>query len=247
MPRSPEDNQQLKDARRTDILRAATRVFAKKGFAETKISDVAKEAGLSHGLVYHYFENKDAVFQAILEDKLAHSRRVMEEDDSLPGGPLDRMRASVANWLERVQEDPAMALVITQALVTNALTPESRSMMREHMREAFESATERIAEGQRRGEIGTHASPSELATFLMCFMRGLSFMMLFDYGPSFSIPRVDTLLRVMLPDSELRGLSAATSSPRPRRHAARVARIATAAAPASKKTKKKAPARKAAR
>jgi AcrR family transcriptional regulator len=227
MPRSPEDNQQLKDARRIAILRAATRVFAKKGFANTKISDLAKEAGLSHGLVYHYFENKDAVFQAILEDKLESSRAMMKEDDSLPGTALDRMRTSIANWLERVQQDPDMAHVITQGLVSNALTEETRSMMRSYMREGYQNATLRIAQGQERGEIGTHATAGQLATLLLCFMRGLSFMTNFDYGIRFEVPSVDTLVRIMLPSSQLAtppGTIDASATAAPQKRAARVTR-----------------------
>lgn len=241
MPRSPEDNQQLKDARRVDILRAATRVFAKKGFAETKISDVAKEAGLSHGLVYHYFANKDAVFQAILADKLEHSRAMMQEDDSLPGSALDRMRASIGNWLARVQQDPDMGPVITAGLASNALTDETREMMRTFMREGYRNAAKRIALGQAAGEIGTHATAGELATLLLCFMRGLSFMTNFDWGVEVEVPTVDTLVRAMLPTSQLvANGSVPAKGPAPKR-AARVTRVPHD--PGSKKS----PVRKAAR
>src|SRR6188472_2610773 len=117
MPRSPEDNQQLKDSRSIEILRAASRVFAKKGFAAAKISDIAREAGLSHGLVYHYFENKDAIFGAILEEKLARMKGAMAEDAVLEGTAIDRMRTSVERWLMRTQEEPEMGLMIAQALL----------------------------------------------------------------------------------------------------------------------------------
>ncbi len=206
MPRSPADNQQIKDARRIDILRAATRVFAKKGFADAKISDVAKEAGLSHGLVYHYFENKDAVFRAILEDKLETARRSMDEDDSLPGTALDRMRTSLGRWLDRVRAEPETSILITRALVEGTLAPEVRAMMRVHMRESYESAIARIQEGQARGDIGSHASAEELASSLMCFMRGLALSTMIDFGVEFRVPSVDTLARLMVPGELLASL-----------------------------------------
>lgn len=212
MPRSPEGNQQIKDARRTDILRAATRVFAKKGFSDTKISDVAKEAGLSHGLVYHYFENKDAVFRAILEDKLERSRSLMVEDDALGGTALDRMRASLALWFDRVRAEPDMSHVITQAIVSDNLDAETREMVRAHMRESFESATQRLARGQEAGEIGKHASARELATFLHCFMRGLAFATIVDYGFPLELPSPDLLARVLVPAPALDELTAAASA-----------------------------------
>lgn len=62
MPRKSELNQELRDARKEQILKAALIVFARRGMVATKISDIAKEAGLSHGLVYHYFNSKEEIF-----------------------------------------------------------------------------------------------------------------------------------------------------------------------------------------
>ena len=102
---------------------------ARQGFNAGRISDIADEAGVAHGLVYHYFENKDAVFKAILEAKLEHARAAMEDDDSLPGSALDRMRESLGRWLDRVRSEPEMSLMITQALVSDALSAEARQTM----------------------------------------------------------------------------------------------------------------------
>ena len=209
MPRSPEDNQQLKDARRIEILRAASRVFAKKGFVAAKISDIAREAGLSHGLVYHYFENKDAVFAAILEDKLERMRSAMAEDAALPGTSVERMRASITRWLARTREEPEMGLMIAQALLSDSLCPEVRSMMADHAKWGLRQTVERIRDGQKRGEIGSHASAEELATSMMCIMRGISLTALVGNGASFAPPGVDTVMRLLLPTSALAALEAA--------------------------------------
>ncbi len=58
--------QQLIDARRSQILDAATAVFAEKGFHKAIIKDVAKQAGVADGTIYNYFENKTALVLAIL-------------------------------------------------------------------------------------------------------------------------------------------------------------------------------------
>ncbi len=57
-PRKEEQNQQIRDERREEILQAALRVFARKGLVAAKITDIANAAGLSHGLIYHYFSSK---------------------------------------------------------------------------------------------------------------------------------------------------------------------------------------------
>jgi len=51
------------EERRRQILDAAVRAFAKKGYHACRVSDIAEEAGVAYGLVYHYFESKDAVLE----------------------------------------------------------------------------------------------------------------------------------------------------------------------------------------
>jgi AcrR family transcriptional regulator len=55
--------------RREHILDAAMRVFAQKGFTRATNKDIAREAGITPGLIYHYFESKEAVLKAIIEDR----------------------------------------------------------------------------------------------------------------------------------------------------------------------------------
>ena len=54
--------------KRRQLLDAAVRVFARKGFHATRVGDIAAEAGVAHGLLYHYFESKDAVLQAVFQE-----------------------------------------------------------------------------------------------------------------------------------------------------------------------------------
>lgn len=55
--------------KRALILRAAVRVFAARGYEATRVSDIAKEAGVAYGLVYHYFGSKDAVLEAVFHEQ----------------------------------------------------------------------------------------------------------------------------------------------------------------------------------
>jgi TetR/AcrR family transcriptional regulator, cholesterol catabolism regulator len=63
MPRTPK----VVEDRREQILDAAMRVFAQKGFSRATNRDVAQEAGITTGLIYYYFANKEALLQAVLE------------------------------------------------------------------------------------------------------------------------------------------------------------------------------------
>ena len=202
MPRTPEENQHIKDARRTDILRAASRVFAKKGFAAAKINDIAHEAGLSHGLVYHYFRTKDEVFAAILEAKIENTRCAMQEDEAATGSAVERIRTSVGRWLQRSLDEPEMGLMIAQAMLSDSLSPAIREMLADHARESFGESVARIRLAQRRGEIGKHATAEELASSLMCIMRGLALASVVHIGVTFTPPSVETVMRLLTTPEE---------------------------------------------
>jgi AcrR family transcriptional regulator len=62
----PSIQEQLVEARKTQILDAATKVFAEKGFTRATVKDVAQEAGIANGTIYNYFENKTALLLGIL-------------------------------------------------------------------------------------------------------------------------------------------------------------------------------------
>jgi len=57
------------DAKRRLILDAAVRVFARQGFEAARVGDIASEAGVAYGLVYHYFGSKDAVLEAVFHEQ----------------------------------------------------------------------------------------------------------------------------------------------------------------------------------
>ena len=54
--------------RRGELLEAAVRVFARKGFHQSRVGDIAEEAGVAHGLLYHYFRSKDEVLETIFRE-----------------------------------------------------------------------------------------------------------------------------------------------------------------------------------
>jgi AcrR family transcriptional regulator len=71
MPRTAEQNEQIRQATRTAIVEAAMTCFAQNGYAHTSIRQIAAQAGISTGLMYHYFESKEALLEAVFENCMA--------------------------------------------------------------------------------------------------------------------------------------------------------------------------------
>lgn len=66
-PRTIEANEALHEERRAQLLNAALAVFVRRGFAGTRMQEIAERAELSYGLVYHYFPSKEAIFSALVD------------------------------------------------------------------------------------------------------------------------------------------------------------------------------------
>src|SRR5690554_8173982 len=92
-PRKPEENQELLAQRRTEILEAALKVFARRGLAGTKVGDIAATAGLSHGLLYHYFRSKDEIFTELAKIAYQVSLGTLTAATELPGTAWEKIKA----------------------------------------------------------------------------------------------------------------------------------------------------------
>ncbi len=99
--------QELREKRRRQIVDAATRVFAGKGFHAANVSDVASLAGVSQGTIYWYFESKESLFAAVLEQATEDSMKLFlelarEEDAE----PLAHIRHVIRRFLAQIQAPP---------------------------------------------------------------------------------------------------------------------------------------------
>ena len=82
-----------KDARPPEILDAALAVFAQKGFAATRLDDVAAKAGITKGTIYLYFDSKQALFEALARQSVgAQIDQVTAQLAAFPGSSADLLR-----------------------------------------------------------------------------------------------------------------------------------------------------------
>ncbi len=85
------------DERRAQVLAHATELFGERGYDELSMSRIAREAGISKALLYHYFPSKRALFGAALADAAVELRAMTEPDPSLP--PAEQLSAALAAFL----------------------------------------------------------------------------------------------------------------------------------------------------
>lgn len=150
--------------RRKQILRAAIDVFAERGFHRTRVSDIAKKAGVAYGLIYHYFESKDDVLDSVFKDNWSIFLKVLRDlrdDESKP--VVERLGVVADSMLEALHVAPALVQVIIQEVSRS-----DRFVHREKFeafQEAFESVQAIIEQGQASGEIRTDVD-AQIAPFI---------------------------------------------------------------------------------
>ena len=105
---------QDKEERRGEILAAAKKVFARKGYHATTIAEIAKEAKLSYGSIYWYFDSKDALFHELMESEGQALRRHVHEALATPaaGSPEAPFRAAVQATFEFFEADRALVKLL---------------------------------------------------------------------------------------------------------------------------------------
>lgn len=102
MPPRTSERANSEDKRRK-ILRAAVRVFASKGYEASRVADVAREAGVAYGLVYHYFDSKEDVLNSIFQEHLGVVNRVIESIDREKVSAREKLRAVAAFMIDGFQ------------------------------------------------------------------------------------------------------------------------------------------------
>jgi AcrR family transcriptional regulator len=109
MPKAAVDGKQkvVAEFRRSEILAAAAKVFATKGFVATHMEDIAEAAGLAKGTLYLYFQSKDAIYQATVRQAMTTVAALTEEsvrkESNLAGKLAAFISVRIAFWNERQQ------------------------------------------------------------------------------------------------------------------------------------------------
>lgn len=131
------------------ILRAAIKVFAGSGFFNSKVADIAREAGVADGTVYLYFKNKDdilvSIFNHYMDEALAAGKASLAEIDD----PIEKLRRIVRAHLERLGRDRNLAVVFQVELRSSTKFMEQFSATK--VTEYLELIRAVIEDGQREG------------------------------------------------------------------------------------------------
>ncbi len=172
MPVLAIGRRQQAEERRENILDAAQRVFCTKGFSGASIRDIAREAGITEGLIYHYFESKDNLQEAVWKERSwrAQLERILSNAE---GKPLEQvLKEMVRDFLRTLRENGPM---VRMCAAESQRNPELAAEHLKHIQENQRLTSEFLAARKSAGESRPTAEMDVAAGLLMgcaysCFM-----------------------------------------------------------------------------
>ena len=163
--RAPTAVAEVEGDRRKEILRAAVSVFATKGYHGCRIADVAKQAGVAYGLVYHYFKNKEELLESVFEQSFGRWSNATDQVIQGDGSVEQKLERIVEFAIDAYHRDPqAVRVLILEIGRSPAFrAPEKVSAM-QHL---LEATARLIGRGQRAGEFRDDVQPFVAASALL--------------------------------------------------------------------------------
>ena len=158
-PRNPN----AVDKRRM-ILDAAIRVFAREGFHRCRVSDIAREANVAYGLVYHYFRSKDEVLNTVFSERWSLLLETIDDVEKQEAPVREKLYAIASFIIDSYQHDPDLMKVIIVEVTRAANTFGSHHL--EEITQAYDGIAEIVGGAQEEGTLRNDIS----ATFAsLCF------------------------------------------------------------------------------
>jgi TetR/AcrR family transcriptional regulator, fatty acid metabolism regulator protein len=143
--------------KRRVILDAAVRVFARQGFHTSRVSDIANQAGVAYGLVYHYFPSKEAILDTLFLERWDVMLDAIAEADAVHAVAREKLYAIAAFIVDSYRHDPELMKVIIVE-VTRAANTFGRTHL-EKIRDAYRLIAGIVAQAQGDGAFRSEITP----------------------------------------------------------------------------------------
>jgi AcrR family transcriptional regulator len=178
----------MEDGKRALILEAATKIFAEKGYQYATISDIARAAGISTGLIYSYFHNKLDVLLSIILSFLQTLNSANQELVASANGPLARLHAVLHNFEQRLfknKESLHTVKILNEALPHLVMIKEEnlqdkrREIIAEN-KKLLEMFDDIIGQGQKAGVFDKTLNPAVIRQVLCGAIERLHYGLFFS-------------------------------------------------------------------
>jgi TetR/AcrR family fatty acid metabolism transcriptional regulator len=148
--------------KRRSILAAAVRVFARSGYHGARVGDIATEAGVAHGLLYHYFGSKEEVLETVFRENFGELLDRFRAVEAAAEPPDEKLEGIAKILLRTWRNDPDLVTVMVREV---ARSPQLQAQV-EEVREAFAIVQRVIEQGQADGSFRSDVD-AQLASWIV--------------------------------------------------------------------------------
>jgi AcrR family transcriptional regulator len=159
---------------RAQLIDAAARVFARRGFQAATVEEIAEHAGYSHGAVYSNFAGKEELFLAVFERYMSQRIDEVARASEVGGSFSDRARAAANQWMRRFGEDRETFLLHLEFMIHAARNPELSEQLGQRMALLRHEVERRIAERSAQTGIPLPLPPADIALVVRALGIGLA-------------------------------------------------------------------------
>ncbi|MFJ7730785.1 TetR/AcrR family transcriptional regulator [Lysinibacillus sp. NPDC097231] len=177
-------NDEKKRRKRSTILNAAIKLYSENGFAETKVAEIAKEAGVSFGTVFTYFDSKEALYEtAILEPLEEIKPYFFEIEEHFKGEPLEVVKKMVDCHVHIFSTRSEYLRLIQQVIARPDRFPKPFNELNDFVNTFIDCIYPVIEAGQRLGYF-YEESPSLIAESYLSILNGMRLTFIDEYTNS---------------------------------------------------------------
>lgn len=175
MPKTKEQFNVMRNVTKDKIIAAGLKLFSHKGLAATSINDIASHAGISTGLLYHYYKSKEDLFNELTEITVNAAKSIDSYILNLNISPAEKMKLRIKEILDKISNEEKTAqyiVLMAQSLLAGNM-PERSLEIREKEFESLDLLAKIITEGQKLGEF-KQGNPYEMALLYFSVIQGLA-------------------------------------------------------------------------
>jgi AcrR family transcriptional regulator len=178
-PRNVEKDRMMREKRVQHILECALKVMAINGLQLTSIQDIASEADMSVGSVYHYFESKEEIFSEVLRTGQTNYGKYVSGVAAMDIDPISKLRMIMSSWLS-IRTNWAFTILMNTARLSQATPPDIKKAITDRFTANLNPVAAIMQEGIERGDI-VEEDPLQLAFYFVSLIQGLTLQRPPDY------------------------------------------------------------------
>ena len=193
MPKSASQNAMIKEKRKNQIMETALKLFANYGIDNVTVDNISQSMKISHGLFYHYFEDKEDLVGALItraKDMFTANLQIITQEDKEPANLIRKLTASA---LENIEHSEVQAYYLYLVLCLDFQSEQPGRDFTNHFRN---SLLKLFRDGKASGDF-KDINEEDLLTIYLCSLQGVAYHRI-KFKKTYHIPSTDSLVQLLL-------------------------------------------------